>query len=51
MSGSRACRTSCAVEEISDPGEAFETILRGYLEAAGGDAGFQLAMLGSNGLQ
>lgn len=38
-------------ERISDPGEAFETILRSYLEAASGDAGFQLALLGSNELR
>jgi AcrR family transcriptional regulator len=36
-----------AAERIADPGEAFETILRGYLEAADGDAAFQLALMGS----
>lgn len=36
-----------AAEDIADPGEAFETVLRGYLEAADGDAGFQLALMGS----
>jgi AcrR family transcriptional regulator len=36
-----------AAERIDDPGEAFETILRTYLEAAEGDAAFQLALLGS----
>lgn len=36
---------------IADPGEAFETALRTYLEAADGDAGFQLALLGSGDLQ
>lgn len=40
-----------AAEEISDPGEAFETVLRSYLEAAEGDASFQLALLGSTGLR
>lgn len=40
-----------SAEQISDPGEAFETVLRGYLEAASGDAGFQLALLGSSELQ
>jgi AcrR family transcriptional regulator len=39
-----------AAEQISDPGEAFETILRTYLEAADGDASFQLALLGSTNL-
>lgn len=38
-------------EEIADPREAFETILRSYLEAAEGDAGFQLALLGSGDLE
>jgi AcrR family transcriptional regulator len=37
-----------AAEQIDDPREAFETALRSYLEAADGDAGFQLALLGSN---
>lgn len=36
-----------AAEDVADPGEAFETVLRGYLEAADGDAGFQLALMGS----
>jgi AcrR family transcriptional regulator len=35
-------------EEIDDPGEALEAVLRGYLEAANGDAGFQLALMGSD---
>lgn len=34
-------------EQIEDPGEAFETLLRRYLESAEGDAAFQLALLGS----
>ncbi len=38
-------------EQISDPGEAFEAILRSYLEAAEGDAAFQLALLGSDSPQ
>jgi AcrR family transcriptional regulator len=40
-----------AAERITDPGEAFETILRGYLDAADGDAGFQLALMGTDDLQ
>ncbi|WP_141575452.1 TetR/AcrR family transcriptional regulator [Actinomadura sp. WMMA1423] len=40
-----------ATEEIDDPGEALEAVLRGYLEAANGDAGFQLALMGSDGPQ
>jgi AcrR family transcriptional regulator len=40
-----------AAEQITDPREAFETILRSYLEAAEGDAGFQLALLGSTDLE
>ncbi|WP_433060551.1 TetR/AcrR family transcriptional regulator [Dactylosporangium sp. CS-033363] len=40
-------------ERIADPGEAFETLLRRYLESAEGDAAFQLAVLdsGRGGLQ
>ena len=38
-------------DQIEDPGEAFEALLRGYLEAAEGDAAFQLALLGSEELQ
>jgi AcrR family transcriptional regulator len=34
-----------AAEEIGDPGAAFEKVLRGYLEAAHGDASFQLALM------
>jgi AcrR family transcriptional regulator len=34
-------------EQINDPGEAFETVLRSFLEAAEGDAALQLALLGS----
>jgi AcrR family transcriptional regulator len=40
-----------AAEQIPDPGQAFERILRGYLEAAEGDTAFQLAILGSNDLR
>jgi AcrR family transcriptional regulator len=36
-----------AAEQIDDPGEAFEMLLRSYLEAADGDAAFQLALMGS----
>lgn len=39
-----------AAEDITDPFEALEAILRGYGEAADDDKGFQLAMLGSNDL-
>lgn len=39
-----------SAEALDDPGEAFETVLRTYLEAADGDTGFQLAMLGSTDL-
>jgi AcrR family transcriptional regulator len=38
-------------EQITDPGEAFDTILRSYLEAADGDASFQLALMGSGDLE
>jgi AcrR family transcriptional regulator len=34
-----------AAEEIDDPRDAFETILRDYLEAVEGDAGFQFALM------
>jgi AcrR family transcriptional regulator len=40
-----------AAELIDDPGAAFETILGSYLEAAEGDAAFQLALLGSVGFE
>jgi AcrR family transcriptional regulator len=40
-----------AAEQISDPGEAFEAILRSYLEAADGDASFQLALMGSGDIE
>jgi AcrR family transcriptional regulator len=36
-----------AAERVDDPGEAFEALLRGYCEAADGDAAFQLALMGS----
>jgi AcrR family transcriptional regulator len=38
-------------EQVGDPGQAFETVLRGYLEAAEGDAAFQLALLGADSPQ
>ncbi|SNQ47160.1 Transcriptional regulator [Frankia canadensis] len=38
-------------ESIADPGVAFETVLHRYLETADGDSAFQLALLGSTGLQ
>ena len=34
-------------EQIPDPDKAFETLLRSYLDAADGDAAFQLALMGS----
>jgi AcrR family transcriptional regulator len=40
-----------AAEQIADPGEAFEATLRGYLEAADGDATFQLALMGTDDLR
>lgn len=40
-----------AAEAIDDPAEALETVLRSYLEAVDGDAGFQFAMLGSKQLE
>jgi hypothetical protein len=43
--------TSRAAEKIADPREAFESVLRGYLEAAEGDAAFQLALMGSIDLE
>jgi AcrR family transcriptional regulator len=36
-----------AAERVDDPGEAFETLLRSYLESAEGDVAFQFAVLGS----
>jgi AcrR family transcriptional regulator len=38
-------------EEIIDPLEALESIIRSSAEAVEGDAGFQLAMMGSNELE
>jgi AcrR family transcriptional regulator len=40
-----------AAERIEDPGEAFETLLRDYLESAGGDAALQFSILGSDSRQ
>jgi AcrR family transcriptional regulator len=40
-----------AAEQISDPGESFESLLRSYLEAAEGDASFQLALMGSGDVE
>jgi AcrR family transcriptional regulator len=40
-----------AAERITDPGEAVEAVLRSYLEAADGDASFQLALMGTDDLQ
>ncbi len=36
-----------AAEQITDPGDSFRALLRSYLEAAEGDASFQLALMGS----
>jgi AcrR family transcriptional regulator len=38
-------------EDISDPLEALETVMRSSAEAVEGDMGFQLAMMGSNELE
>jgi AcrR family transcriptional regulator len=38
-------------EQISDPGESFEALLRSYLEAAEGDASFQLALMGAGDVE
>ena len=38
-------------EGIPDPLESFESVIRGSAEAVEGDAGFQLAMMGSNQLE
>jgi AcrR family transcriptional regulator len=43
-------RLAQAAESVADPGEAFETLLLGCLEAAEGDSSFQLAMLGEANL-
>ena len=40
-----------AAEQISDPGESFEVLLRSYLEAAEGDASFQLALMDSGDVE
>jgi AcrR family transcriptional regulator len=40
-----------AAEQIGDPGGSFEALLRGYLEAAEGDASFQLALMGSRDVE
>ena len=40
-----------AAEQITDPGEAFEMLLSSYLEAAEGDASFQLALMGSGDVE
>lgn len=38
-------------EELPDPREALQNVIRGSAEAVEGDAGFQLAMMGSNDLE
>src|SRR5271169_2647843 len=40
-----------SAEGIDDPLEAFESVMRGSAEAVEGDAGFQLAMMGSSELE
>jgi AcrR family transcriptional regulator len=40
-----------AAEQIADPGESFEKLLSSYLEAAEGDASFQLALMGSGDVE
>jgi AcrR family transcriptional regulator len=40
-----------AAEQIGDPGESFEALLRSYLEAAEGDASFQLALMGAGDVE
>src|SRR5689334_4007596 len=40
-----------AAEEVPDPAEAFQTIVRSYLDAASGDAAFQLAVMGSKDIE
>ncbi|HTZ27299.1 MAG TPA: helix-turn-helix domain-containing protein [Streptosporangiaceae bacterium] len=40
-----------AAEQIADPGESFEVLLSSYLEAAEGDASFQLALMGSGDVE
>jgi AcrR family transcriptional regulator len=40
-----------AAEDILDPQEALESVIRRSAEAVEGDAGFQLAMMGSNELE
>jgi AcrR family transcriptional regulator len=40
-----------AAEDILDPLEALESVIRRSAEAVEGDAGFQLAMMGSNELE
>jgi len=40
-----------AAESIADPLEALESVMRSSAEAVEGDAGFQLAMMGSNELE
>jgi AcrR family transcriptional regulator len=37
-------------EQVADPVAAFETLVRSYLEAADGDAAFQLALMGSRNI-
>lgn len=48
---SQMAEVARAAEQITDPAAAFATLLRDYMEAAEGDAAFQLAILGSNDLQ
>ncbi len=47
----RFAEIALAAEEIADPFAAFESVMRGSLEAVEDDSGFQLAMMGSNDLE
>jgi AcrR family transcriptional regulator len=40
-----------AAERVPEPGAAFETVLLSYLEAADGDAAFQLALMGGGDIE
>lgn len=48
---SRFAEIAVEAEQIEDPGEALETLIRRSAEEVEGDAGFQLAMMGSEELE
>ncbi len=48
---SRFAEIALEAEQIEDPGEAIETLVRRSAEEVEGDAGFQLAMMGSEDLE